>query len=141
LIKVVFCEFCASSRLILMKTINELCDLVRETSFAIHQFHRHGHLEKIYENALAHRLGKAGLNVRQQHPIQVFDEDGTTLGDFYADLVVEGKLIVELKAVKSIADEHVAQLLGYLRSSRMEHGLLINFGAPVLFVKKFLMSN
>jgi GxxExxY protein len=46
-----------------------------------------------------------------------------------------------LKAVKSIADEHVAQLLGYLRSSRMEHGLLINFGAPVLFVKKFVMSN
>jgi GxxExxY protein len=124
-----------------MKTINELCDLVRETSFAIHQYHRHGHLEKIYENALAHRLGKAGLNVQQQHPIQVFDEDGTILGDFYADLVVEGKLIVELKAVKSIADEHVAQLLGYLRSSRMEHGLMINFGAPVLFVKKFVMSN
>jgi len=124
-----------------MKTINELCDLVRETSFAIHQYHRHGHLEKIYENALAHRLGKAGLNVQQQHPIQVFDEDGTILGDFYADLVIEGRIVVELKAVKSIADEHVAQLLGYLRSSRMEHGLLINFGAPVLFVKKFVMSN
>jgi GxxExxY protein len=124
-----------------MKTINELCDLVRETSFAIHQYHRHGHLEKIYENALAHRLGKAGLNVQQQHPIQVFDEDGTILGDFYADLIIEGRIVVELKAVKSIADEHVAQLLGYLRSSRMEHGLLINFGAPVLFVKKFVMSN
>lgn len=123
-----------------MKTIHELCDLVRETSFAIHQYHRHGHLEKIYENALAHRLGKAGLNVRQQHPIQVFDEDGTILGDFYADLIIEGRIVVELKAVKSIADEHVAQLLGYLRSSRMEHGLLINFGAPVLFVKKFVMS-
>lgn len=124
-----------------MKTINELCDLVRETSFAIHQYHRHGHLEKIYENALAHRVGKAGLNVRQQHPIQVFDEDGTILGDFYADLIIEGRIVVELKAVKSIADEHVAQLLGYLRSSRMEHGLMINFGAPVLFVKKFVMSN
>jgi GxxExxY protein len=124
-----------------MKTINELCDLVRETSFAIHQYHRHGHLEKIYENALAHRLGKAGLNVQQQHPIQVFDEDGTILGDFYADLIIEGRIVVELKAVKSIADEHVAQLLGYLRSSRMEHGLMINFGAPVLFVKKFVMSN
>ena len=134
-------DFLAFLRLILMKTINELCDLVRETSFAIHQFHRHGHLEKIYENALAHRLGKAGLNVRQQHPIQVFDEDGTILGDFYADLIIEGRIVVELKAVKSIADEHVAQLLGYLRSSRMEHGLLINFGAPVLFVKKFVMSN
>ena len=124
-----------------MKTINELCDLVRETSFAIHQYHRHGHLEKIYENALAHRLGKAGLNVQQQHPIQVFDEDGTILGDFYADLIIEGRIVVELKAVKSIADEHVAQLLGYLRSSRMGHGLLINFGAPRLFVKKFVMSN
>ena len=124
-----------------MKTINELCDLVRETSFAIHQYHRHGHLEKIYENAWAHRLGKSGSNVRQQHPIQVFDEDGTILGDFYADLIIEGRIVVELKAVKSIADEHLAQLLGYLRSSRMEHGLLINFGAPVLFVKKFVMSN
>ena len=124
-----------------MKTINELCDLVRETAFAIHQYHRHGHLEKIYENALAHRLGKAGLNVRQQHPIQVFDEDGTILGDFYADLIIEGRIVVELKSAKTIADEHVAQLLGYLRSSRMEHGLLINFGAPVLFVKKFVLSN
>ena len=134
-------DFLAFLWLILLKTINELCDLVRETSFAIHQYHRHGHLEKIYENALAHRLGKAGLNVQQQHPIQVFDEDGTILGDFYADLIIEGRIVVELKAVKSIADEHVAQLLGYLRSSRMEHGLLINFGAPVLFVKKFVMSN
>jgi GxxExxY protein len=124
-----------------MKTITELCDLVRETSFAIPQFHRHGHLEKIYKNALAHRLRKIGLALQQQHPIQVFDEDGTILGDFYADLVVERKLIVELKNVKSIADEHVAQLLGYFGSSRMEHGLLINFGAPVLFVKKFVMSN
>ena len=124
-----------------MKTINHICDLARETSFAIHQYHRHGHLEKIYENALAHRLGKAGLNVQKQHPIQVFDEDGTILGDFYADLIIEGRIVVELKAVKSIADEHVAQLLGYLRSSRMEHGLLINFGAPVLFVKKFVLSN
>ena len=124
-----------------MKTINHICDLARETSFAIHQYHRHGHLEKIYENALAHRLGKAGLNVRQQHPIQVFDEDGTILGDFYADLIIEGRIVVELKSAKTIADEHVAQLLGYLRSSRMEHGLLINFGAPVLFVKKFVMSN
>ena len=124
-----------------MKTINHICDLARETSFAIHQYHRHGHLEKIYENALAHRLGKAGLNIQQQHPIQVFDEDGTILGDFYADLIIEGRIVVELKSAKTIADEHVAQLLGYLRSSRMEHGLLINFGAPVLFVKKFVLSN
>lgn len=119
--------------------MNELCDAVRETSFAIHRFHRHGHLERIYENALAHRLRKLGLNA-QPHPIAVFDEDGTLLGDFHADLFVEGRLVVELKAVRAVVDEHVAQLLGYLRSSRTETGLLTNFGAPVLHVKKYLMT-
>jgi GxxExxY protein len=123
------------------ETINHLCDLVRETSFAIHCYHRHGHLEKVYENALAHRLRKAGLVVEQQHPLRVLDEDGTPLGEYFADLFIEGRLIVELKAVRAVADEHVAQLLGYLRSSRIETGLLINFGARVLFVKKYLMSD
>ena len=121
-------------------TINELCDIVRETSFAIHRYHRHGHVEKIYQHALAHRLAKAGISVTQQHPIAVFDEDGTVLGEFCADLLVENRLVVELKAVRSVVDEPVAQLLGYLRSSRFETGLLINFGAPVLHVKKYLMT-
>ncbi len=121
-------------------SINQLCDLVRETSFAIHRFHRHGHQEKVYENALAHRLGKLGLRVSQQHPLAVHDEDGTLLGDYYADLLVEERMILELKAVRTIADEHVAQLLGYLRSSGIETGLLINFGAPVLSVKKYIMT-
>jgi GxxExxY protein len=123
------------------ETINGLCDAVRETSFAIHRYHRHGHVEKIYENALVHRLRRQGIDVQQQYALAVFDEDGTMLGEFYADLFVEGRLIVELKAAKAIADEHVAQLLGYLRSARVETGLLINFGAPVLHVKKYLMSD
>jgi GxxExxY protein len=122
-------------------TINQLCDIVRETSFAIHRYHRSGHLEKIYENALANRLRKAGLKVEQQHPLTVFDEDGTVLGEYFADLLIEGCLIVELKAVKSVVDEHVAQILGYLRSSRIETGLLINFGAPKLHIKKYLMTD
>ena len=121
--------------------INQLCDLVRETSFSIHRYHRHGHLEKIYENALAHRLRKLGLKVEQQHLLRVYDEDGTLLGDYFADLLIEDQLIVELKAIRTIADEHVAQILGYLRSSRIETGLLINFGAPVLQIKKYLMSD
>jgi len=79
--------------------------------------------------------------VAQQHPISVFDEDGTVLGDFFADLFVENQLVVELKAVRAVTDEHVAQILGYLRSSRIETGVLINFGAPVLHVKKYLMSD
>jgi GxxExxY protein len=119
----------------------QLCDIVRETGFAIHNYHRHGHVEKIYENALTHRLRKHGLKVIQQHPLSVFDEDGTLLGEFHADLFVEDQLIVELKAVRSILDEHVAQLLGYLRSARREHGLLVNFGAAKFAIRKYALSN
>ncbi|MFH0907715.1 MAG: GxxExxY protein [bacterium] len=122
------------------RTINELCDVVRETSFAIHAYHRSGHLEKVYENALANRLRKLGLDVKQQHAMTVYDEDGTVLGEYFADLLIEGCLIVELKACRAIADEHVAQILGYLKSGRTETGLLINFGSSRLFVKKFLMT-
>lgn len=120
--------------------INQLCDIVRETSFSIHKYHRNGHLEKVYENALVHRLRKQGLQVEQQYPLTVYDEDGTVLGEYFADLFVEGRLIVELKAVRTTTDEHVAQLLGYLKSSRIETGLLINFGATKLYVKKYLMT-
>jgi GxxExxY protein len=118
----------------------KLCDQVRETSFALHSHLRHGHLEKVYENGLFHRLRKQSLKVIQQHPLNVLDEDGTLLGDFLADLFVEDGLIIELKACRALADEHVAQLLGYLRASRIEHGLLINFGAPKLEIRKFVLS-
>ena len=122
------------------ESINDLCDIVRETSFAIHTYHRNGHLEKVYENALVHRLRKQGLKVEQQHPLTVYDEDGAVLGEYFADLFVDDCLIVELKAVRTVAQEHIAQLLGYLKSSRIETGLLINFGAVKLHVKKYLMS-
>lgn len=123
-----------------MKTINELCDLIRETAFAIHVYHGHGHLEKVYENALSRRLAKAGLSVRQQQPLQVFDEDGTVIGDYFADLLVDDRLVVEVKAAKHLAEEHTAQILGYLKSSRKEHGLLINFGSYKFQIKKYAMS-
>ena len=115
--------------------------MVREISFSIHCYHRSGHLEKIYENALAHRLGKNGIKVEQQYPLSVYDEDNTLLGDFHADLFVDDRLIVEVKACKAISNEHVAQLLGYLRASRIKDGLLINFGAPKLQIKKYVLSN
>jgi GxxExxY protein len=124
----------------IFEQINQLCDEVRETSFAIHRYHCHGHVEKIYENALVHRLRAKGIAVEQHPPLNVYDEDGALLGTFFADLYFEQQLIVELKAVRAVASEHVAQLLGYLRSSRIETGLLINFGSPVLQVKKYLMS-
>ncbi|MBV9732784.1 MAG: GxxExxY protein [Verrucomicrobia bacterium] len=123
-----------------MSNINELCDLVRETAFAIHRYHRHGHLEKVYENALAHRLKKAGVFVQQQYPLHVLDEDGTAIGEYFADLIIENTLIVEVKACRNVAAEHVAQMLGYLRSARREHGLLANFGAYTIQIRKYAMS-
>ena len=123
-----------------MQDIMKLCDMVRETAYAIHVYHGHGHLEKVYENALAHRLKKAGVQVEQQYPLSVYDEDGTVVGEYFADLLVDGRLIVELKASRAIAEEHVAQILGYLRSARHEHGLLINFGSPKFEIKKYVFS-
>jgi GxxExxY protein len=122
-----------------MKEIMALCDQVRETAYAIHEYHAHGHLEKVYENALVHRLRKAGLKVEQQRPLHVYDEDGTEIGDYYADLIVEGCLIVELKASGTLSGEHKAQLLGYLRASGIEHGLLINFGSYKFQIQKYAL--
>jgi GxxExxY protein len=123
-----------------VKTIKELCDLVRETAYAIHVYHGHGHLEKVYENAPAIRLRKAGIEVRQQHPLTVYHEDGTILGDYFADLLVDGRLVIELKACRTLADEHIAQILGYLKSSKIEDGLLINFGSHKFEIKKYIMT-
>ena len=120
--------------------INRLCDTIRETGFEIHKFLRSGHLEKIYENALCHRLRKKGIGVKQQYRLNVLDEDGTLLGSFSADLFVADRLIVELKACRVLIDEHIAQLLGYLRASRIERGLLINFGGPKLQIKKYILN-
>ena len=122
------------------ENINQLCDIVRETGFAIHCYLRNGHLERVCENALAHRLQKLGLNVIQQHPLTVYDEDGFVLGSYFADLFIEGCLIVELKACRDVCDEHVSQIIGYLTSSRIETGLLINFGAPKFHIKKYLKT-
>jgi GxxExxY protein len=113
---------------------------VRQTAYDIHVYHAHGHLEKVYENALAHRLTKAGLKVNQQQPINVYDEDGTLLGEYFADLLVEDVLVVELKTARALAPEHEAQIIGQLKSARLEHGLLINFGSYKFEIRKFAWS-
>ena len=131
-------------RVLIMKAKDDvfrLSDVIRETSFALHQYLRHGHLEKVYENGLAHRLRKAQLKIEQQYSLKVYDEDSTVLGEYFADLFVESKLIVELKACKALAPEHTAQLLGYLRACHIEHGLLVNFGAPKLQIRKYALSD
>jgi GxxExxY protein len=99
---------------------------------------------RAFGKSVRERTGKSapqnGPPGGQQHPLKVYDQDNTVLGDYLADLLVEEQLVVELKACAALTSEHVAQLLGYLRSARMEHGLLINFGAPKLQIRKYILS-
>ena len=122
-----------------MEDIRALCDVVRQTAYAIHKYHGNGHLEKVYENALVHRLRRLELDVAQQHPLSVVDEDGTILGDYFTDLLINRVLIVELKVARVIASEHEAQVLAYLRGAQLQHALLINFGSPKFEIRKFAL--
>ena len=122
-------------------SIFQLCDVVRETSFSLHRYLRHGHAEQVYQNGLMHRLRQQGFRAEIEVALQVRDEDGTVLGDFSADLFVDGRLLVELKSVKELTDEHVAQILGYMRASGVEHALLVNFGSPRLEVRKYILND
>ena len=123
-----------------MRDAKELCDQIRQIAFAIHVFHGHGHLEKVYENALLYELKKDGLAAVQQESIKVFYE-GFPVGDYYADLLVAGLVIVELKSAESLRQEHIAQLTNYCKATGVEVGLLLNFGKNpevkrVLFTKQ-----
>ena len=98
-----------------------------------------GFLESVYEKALLLALGQKGLSAVSQYPAKVVFR-GECVGDFYADIFVEGKVIVELKAVKALAPEHQAQIINYLNATGIEVGLLINFGNPKLEYKRFTRS-
>ena len=94
-----------------------------------------GFLEKVYENALAVELGQAGIQVAQQHRIEVRYKD-VLVGDFVADLLVEGCVIVEIKAITSLNDIHTAQCVNYLKATGLQVCLLVNFSAPKATVKR-----
>jgi len=123
-----------------MDDIIKLCDQVRETSYAVHLYHGNGYLEKVYENALVNRLRKAGFNIKQQHAIIIHDEDGSVIGDYFADVIVNDSLLIELKACKTLTNEHKSQVLHYLKATGIEHGLLINFGSYKFEIQKFIQN-
>ena len=106
--------------------IKTLVHRIRQIAYDLHTYLGTGLL---YENGLAHRLRKDGLRVEAQKPLNVYDTDGFCLGEYFTDLVVEGQVVVELKAVRNIADEHYAQILNYLKITGAPAGLLINFGS------------
>lgn len=94
-----------------------------------------GFLEKVYENSLAHEIGKQGLNVEQQKPIRVYYDD-VSVGTFVPDLLVENCLIVELKTASRLGNVHTAQCLNYLKATRINLCLLINFGNPRVEIRR-----
>jgi GxxExxY protein len=101
----------------------------------VHRVLGPGFLESIYHNALLTRLKKLGLSVESLKPLSVFF-DGEIIGDFLADIIVEGCLILELKAVSSLNSAHEVQLVNYLTATKIEKGLLINSGAKSLEFKR-----
>ena len=109
--------------------IEDLVARIRQIAYDLHVYLGAGLLEKVYENGMMHRLRKAGFHVEAQKPLKVFDSDGFCLGEYFADLVVEGVVVVELKTVQCIANEHYAQILNYLKITGAPAGLLINFGS------------
>lgn len=94
-----------------------------------------GFLERVYENALAHELGKRGLRTEQQRPLTVW-YDGVVVGEYLTDLLVERVVLVEIKAVKALDDAHLAQCINYLRATGLKTCLLLNFGSSKLGIKR-----
>jgi len=116
--------------------IDELTEQVIGCAYRVHNALGSGFLEKVYENALRIELSKNGMDVKQQHPIRVYYQD-EVVGDYYADLLVNGCLILELKAVQSLTREYEVQLVNYLSATGINDGLLINFGSSVEVKRKF----
>lgn len=104
-----------------MKLLHEeLTGVIRQTAFETHKYFGHGFLEKVYVNALANRLRRKGFKVEREKEMSVRDEDGTIVGEYFADLLVEDVVVVEGKALSCLTGDHAAQVLYYLRASSRE---------------------
>ena len=118
----------------------ELTEKIIGCAFKVYNQLGAGFLEKIYENALAIELKDAGLSAQQQYPIKVYYNE-IVIGDYIADIVVEDRVIIELKAVNNLAKAHEVQLVNYLKATKIEVGLLINFGDTISVKRKVLSKN
>jgi GxxExxY protein len=112
-----------------------LTEAIIGCAMKVHRTLGPGFLESVYENAFAHEMRKTGLHVECQVPIKVY-YDGIVVGDFSADMLVEGRILIENKAVLALNTAHEVQLVNYLTATGIEIGLLINFGAARLDFKR-----
>ena len=109
--------------------LKALASKVGQIAYGVHEYFGTGLLEKVYETALEHRLKKVGFKVERQKPLNVYDEDGFCVGEYFVDLYINDCLVVELKAMAALAPEHYAQIINYLKIMDKPVGLLVNFGS------------
>ncbi len=113
----------------------EVSEQVIKSFYHVYNTLGYGFLERVYENALRNSIRKSGLDVCQQHSISVRFE-GEIVGEYYADLIVAEKTIIEVKAAEAIAKEHEAQLLNYLKATGYQVGMILNFGPKAEFIRR-----
>ena len=118
----------------------EITEKIIQAFYKVNNTLGHGFIEKVYENALAIELHKMGFNVSQQRKIKVYYE-GEEVGDYESDLTVNDLVIVETKAKESLREEHEAQLINYLKATKTEVGLLMNFGKKPEFRRKIFSND
>jgi GxxExxY protein len=117
----------------------ELTEKIIKIFYKVYNTLGYGFLEKVYENAMMIEFKKSGVSADAQSPVNVVYDD-EVIGEYYADILVDDKVIVEIKAAKTLASEHEAQLLNYLKATDIELGLLINFG-PKPEIKRKIYDN
>ncbi len=117
--------------------VNDITYQINGAAFEVNRVLGHGFLEKVYEKALLVELRERGLRVQAQVPLEV-SYKGRLVGEYFADLVVEDQVIVELKSVKKLDKIHEAQLLHYLKATGFKVGLLVNFAHPQAEIKRFV---
>jgi GxxExxY protein len=117
-----------------------LTDAIIGAFYDVYNSLGHGFLEQVYEKALAHELRKRGYNIAQQAPLAVYYDD-ITIGTFYADLLVNELIVVEIKTAITISAAHKAQLVHYLKALHLEVGLVLNFGPSAQFSRQICTSH
>jgi hypothetical protein len=115
----------------------EMTSKILKAFFKVYNVLGYGFLEKVYQNAMLIELRAMGLKCSSQQPIKVYYGDHL-VGDYYADIIVEDSVILELKAIEMIAPEHEVQLVNYLKGTEIEVGLLLNFGPKPQYKRKIL---
>ena len=114
---------------------SDLTERIIGCAYSVYSSLGSGFLEKVYENALAIKLRKTGLKLEQQSPLKIYFED-ELVGEYFADLLVDGKIILELKAVTELSKIHEVQLVNYLKATGIRVGLLINFGEKIKIIRR-----